>query len=183
MGTWTGWREQLLAAAGVTKSADNLTFLSDWHKYANTDCRDNPVDISLNISGASPCKLTSNPQHRARNYASPDQAAGQFAAQLNSGTYPHLLAALQSGSPYDPTGSDQVGHDLGVWGSAKFGAHYAAEVNAKIGSGSITAARAHHGWSDLQHSINHNMPTSLRNAERNTRVALRSLSKGRKVRL
>lgn len=44
------------------------------------------------------------------------------------------------------------------------------------------AAHAHHGWNDLRHSVNHNMPAALRAAQHSTRAALRSLGRGRKVR-
>lgn len=44
------------------------------------------------------------------------------------------------------------------------------------------APRAHHGWGDLRHSINHNMPAGLRAAQKSTAAALRELGHGRKVR-
>lgn len=44
------------------------------------------------------------------------------------------------------------------------------------------AAHAHHGWTDIRHSINHTMPAALRASQKSTRAALRSLGRGRKVR-
>lgn len=49
--------------------------------------------------------------------------------------------------------------------------------------GGITASRAHHGWADVRHSLNHVMPGALRASETRTRAALRSLSRARKVKL
>lgn len=45
-----------------------------------------------------------------------------------------------------------------------------------------TAAHTHHGWQDVRHSVNHNMPAALRAAKQSTDAALRSLGRGRKVR-
>jgi len=47
--------------------------------------------------------------------------------------------------------------------------------------GAIRAPRAHSGWADLQRSFNHHWHPALRNSERFTRAALRSLSKAHKV--
>jgi hypothetical protein len=183
MSVWAGWQHQLLNAAGVPTGGDNDAFMTDWHQHATTNCTNNPVDISRNISGASACKLTSNPNRRARNYASHDQAAGQFNAQLRSGSFPHLLAALESGSPYNPTGSDKVGADLIAWGSAKFAAAYGAEINAQIGGGVLRGPHALGGWKALRKSINKGMPEALGYSQHVTTRTLRSLAKARKVRL
>lgn len=44
------------------------------------------------------------------------------------------------------------------------------------------APRTHSGWQDLRNSVNHNFPAALRASEKSTAAALRSLSRGRKVR-
>jgi hypothetical protein len=49
--------------------------------------------------------------------------------------------------------------------------------------GGSTAPHAHHGWADLRHSINHNMPGALSRSQRNTKAALTELGRARKVRL
>jgi hypothetical protein len=49
--------------------------------------------------------------------------------------------------------------------------------------GGLSAPRAHHGWSDLQRTMNRKWPKALNASERLTRAALRSVSKARKVRL
>jgi hypothetical protein len=48
------------------------------------------------------------------------------------------------------------------------------------GSG-VKAARAHGGWADMQRSVNHHLPKSLRNSELLTRAALRSLHRAHRV--
>lgn len=182
MATWPGWQAQLLLAAGLPNSSNNVSFLTDWHNHANTNCGNNPVDISLNISGASPCKLTSNPNHRARNYANRDQAAGQFAAQIHSGSYPTLLAVLRDSNPYDLDRYPQVTANLDTWGSGKFADWYSTKLSNLVAGGNIAAPRAHNGWADLRRSANRKGPAALRDSDRLTNAALRSLSRVRKVR-
>lgn len=46
----------------------------------------------------------------------------------------------------------------------------------------VSTPHTHHGWSDLQHSFNRNMPKSLNGARKYQEAALRSLGRGRKVR-
>ena len=183
MGTWNGWQKQLLQVAGLPSGGDNDKFMGEWNAHATTDCANNPVDISLNISGASPCSLTSNPNKRARNYAGHDQAAGQFAAQLHSGDYPHLLAALNSGNPYNPNGSDKVSADLQTWGSGAFATRYTSDVNVVIGGGKGSYSDAFKGWGDLRRSVNKHMPAALAHSDKQSRAALRALAKARKVKL
>jgi len=55
--------------------------------------------------------------------------------------------------------------------------------HAPAPGGGSTAPHAHHGWSDLRHSINRNMPGALSRSQRNTRAALTELGQARKVRL
>lgn len=59
---------------------------------------------------------------------------------------------------------------------------YAGKVPGPPPTGGGTP-HTHKGWSDLQHSVNHNLPRSLSRAESHTRAALRSLGRGRKVRI
>lgn len=182
MATWSGWQQQLLRAAGLPTSANNVSFITAWNKHANTNCRNNPVDISLDISGASPCKLTANPQHRARNYSSHDQAAGQFASQLRSGPYPRLLAQLDDSDPYNTDKYPGVTGDLTQWGSEKFANWYSTQITNSLTGGGVTAPLAHKGWADLRRSANHRGPSELHDSDRLTTAALRALSHARKVR-
>lgn len=48
---------------------------------------------------------------------------------------------------------------------------------------SVNAPRAHKGWHELRRSMNTNWPHALRDSEKLTRAALRSLHRARKVRL
>ena len=44
-------------------------------------------------------------------------------------------------------------------------------------------AKLHKGFADLQHSVNRNLPKSLKAAERSVSAGLRSIARARKVRL
>ena len=98
-----------------------------------------------------------------------------------------LLAALNSGNPFQIGDRSQVVAVLNRWASPSFATWYAnANNDGTSGGGSgggSKSASAHHGWTDLRRSVNHNMPKALRTSESNTRAALRSLSHARKVRL
>lgn len=184
MSVWAGWQKQLLAVATLPDTQDNRDFLTDWHSHAETNCRNNPVDISRPISGSTRCKGLSLVGQFAQNYASHDQAAGQFRAQLRSGQYPHLLAALMTGHPYNVSDkvAVQVDQDLGHWGSVTFDNYYANQTFAS-GSGGIRAPHLLKGWHDLRRSTNQHMPKSLRRSQRNINQAMRALSRGRKVKM
>lgn len=186
MATWAGWQAQLLKAASVPDSPGNEAFLGDWHDSANSNCKNNPVDISRAATGATNChKLTAT--RTAKNYASHAQAATAFNRELRSGNFPHLLAALKSGDPYNASDPHNVIADLIVWGSVAFAFMLQQNYGPPSGGGGgggggSKSVRAHSGWADLRHSINHNMPRALNKSNRNVRAALRSLSHGRKVR-
>lgn len=184
MGVWSGWQADLLNRAGLPRTSFNLAFLSAWHTYDNTNCRDNPIDISRNVSGSSACAALPNGR-QARNYTSPAQAASAFNAQLKSGQYPHLLAALRSGQPYAVSNPAQVAQDLGKWGSGIFQQEYVNSVQTPppAPGSNVRAPRAHNGWRDLRKSVNRTMPHALNRAGTLTRQALRATSHGRKVKL
>ena len=184
MSVWSGWPADLLKRAGLPTTTSNLAFLSAWHTYDNTNCRNNPIDLSRNVAGSSPCGALPTGR-QARNYTSPAQAASAFNAQLKSGAYPHLLAALRSGQPYAVANPSLVAQDLGKWGSGIFQQEYMNSVATPppVPGSNVNAPRAHGGWRDLRRSVNRTMPHSLNQAGRLTRLALRATSHGRKVRL
>lgn len=59
--------------------------------------------------------------------------------------------------------------------------YQAPETSGGTGSGTVKAARAHKGWTDLQHSVNQGWPAALRRSSKLNRAALRSLARTRKV--
>lgn len=183
MGTWSGFQTDLLKAAGLGTSTMQQQFMFDWNTAASTDCENNPVDISRNVSGSTSCKRLT-PSRVARNYTSHASAATAFSGELKSGNFPHLLAALKESNPYaysDPSG---VEANLRTWGSPGQADYYAK--NATGGSTSSAgghAPRAHSGWASMQRSLNDHWRPTLNRSAKNIDAALRSLSHGRKVKL
>ena len=47
MPTWSGWVQDFLTAAGFPNTADNRKFLAEWAAHSNTDCGNNPIDLSI----------------------------------------------------------------------------------------------------------------------------------------
>lgn len=187
MATWAGWESELLNAAGFDTSAGNVQFLHDWGDHTNSACVNNPIDLSRVMRGSSDCHDLPG-SRTAQKYVSHAQAANAFAGQVASGDFPILLAAFKSGDAYTQSRLGAVMIDLDKWGSHSFVLWLEGQFGISPGGGglgtvSTAAPKAHNGWADLRHSVNHNMPAALRASQRNTRAALRSLSRARKVRL
>jgi len=187
MAAWSGWITDLLAAAKLPYTQGNQTWMGDWHNSADSNCKNNPVDISRGATGATNChKLTGT--RTAKNYRSHGSAQTAFNGQLRSGNFPHLLAALKSGDPYGVAKPADVITDLEKWGSLTFAFELTQNYGPPHGqppppSGNIKAPQVHTGWRDLQHSFNSHMRQELDQAHRTTNAALRTLQKARKVRL
>lgn len=187
MATWSGWQADLLNAASIHNTTGNRVFLSQWNANANSNCGNNPVDISRAVSGSSDCHTL--PGGRvAQKYGSHSSAANAFSDQLNLSNnpgFPHLARAFQSGNPLSDTAKVQTFlDDLTRWGSAEFVSYleYQLSISGSSG-GSIRAPHALSGWHAIQHSVNVNMREALRSSERQRIRALQSLSRARKVRI
>lgn len=185
MSSWAGWQSQLLSAANLPGTSSNSAFLSDWNNSANSNCQNNPVDISRSATGATDCRpLTTS--RTAKNYTSHAQAASTFAQQLQSGNFPHLFAALNSGTPYSVPSPHDVIADLILWGSASFAymlsQNYGPPSGGGDGSVNIHAPQVLRGWKDVRHSAQTVMPEALRSSDKAIRRALQQLARARKVR-
>ena len=180
MAVWPGWEDDLLGAAGLPTNAANRRFLDEWHSHANSNCPDNPVDISRREPGSTRCAALPSGRE-AQAYTSHASAANGFADELNLTDYPNLREALASGNPYGPAHRNGVGLDLQKWGSIRWQAAYLKET-APPPPG-IHAPHALHGWHDVQHSVNVRLPATLRQSNRHTVRALQALARARKVRL
>jgi hypothetical protein len=68
------------------------------------------------------------------------------------------------------------------------GAHHKGAIvfdyagDAPGSGGSVKSPHTHKGWHDLRHSVNVNMPHSIRKSQHSTHAALRALARARKVR-
>jgi len=180
---WTGWQSDLLDQANVPDSRLNRSFLTAWQKSQPTNCRRNPLFISHKEPGSTNCRKSTTVNLTAQNYDSLNAGKRAFAAQLHSGKYPHLLAALKSGDPYKLTGTDagDVGADLAAWGSERFAQQFVKRQTQP--SGTLDAPQAMKGWQSIRKAVNRGMPAALGNAEHVTAASLRTLHRARKVRL
>jgi hypothetical protein len=189
--TWPGWESDLLGAASLPDTAENRAFLGEWRKHAEApDCDLNPIDLTHTYHGdrtganvhSHNCKQTGTFGLAYQRYDDRVWARSAFAAQISSGDYPHLQAALASGNPYTATDYQGVNADLGKWQSFDFGFTYLNETSP-VGSSNVKAAHAHGGWRDLQRTVNHKMPAALHDSRRAVRAGMRSLHRAGKVRL
>jgi hypothetical protein len=98
--TWAGWEADLLTHAGIPNTANNRRFLDDWHSHAETNCKNNPIDLSVRSAGATNCHTLPAVTARAQNYSTTGNAVHAFDVQIHQNAYQHLLAALLTGNPY-----------------------------------------------------------------------------------
>lgn len=187
MAAWNGFPQELLKAAHLGTATYQVQFMFDWNTAAASNCTNNPVDISHQTSTSGNCtKLTQT--RTAQNYSTHGAAAAAFSSELHSGDFPHLLSALGSSDPYAYSDPASVEADLVKWGSAAMAAYYTKNATGGSSGGGGSGAggrapRAHQGWAALQHSLNDNWKPALNASERNIHAALRSLGRGRKVKL
>lgn len=183
MSTWSGWQSQLLNRAGFAVTPGNSDFLTDWGKAEASSCKANPVIISWPLKGSTRCKPLGIRSLYVQNYTSHAQGASAFDQQLRQDNYTHLIAAFHTGNPYNLTDTKAKGvyDDLLRWGAYTMARNYALATFDSAVPGA-NSPRAHGGWADLQRSVNRNMPAALAASRRNTRAALRSLSRARRVR-
>lgn len=187
MSTWSGWIIQFLSRANILNTPPNQTFMSEWASHSPGGCKNNPVILSTAVAGSTRCGDTVAGFGRTQNYGTHAEAAHAFSIQMHTAWVKPLLDALNSGNPFQIGDRSNVVGVLKRWGDEGFAAWYANAnddgTTGGGGGGGGKSARAHGGWNDLRHSINHNMPKALRTSQQHTTVALRALSKARKVRL
>lgn len=185
MSVWAGWQADLLSHSSVPNTADNRRFLTDWHAHAETNCHNNPIDLSARTAGASNCKQLPGLNVRAQNYSTTGNAVHAFAVQIESGTFSDLKAAMLTGNPYTADNTGLASEDLTAWGSQAFAKRYFSETANAPGRGggpvSVTAPRAHKGWNDIRQTANRHWPAALAYSDRHIRAALRSVGRARRV--
>lgn len=190
MSTWKGWEAQLVKTLGVGDTLQVGDLFTTWSKQVSQKCDNNPLAASRHATGSSNCRTLGNGKH-AQNYKDHASAIDATTAQLRDGDYPHLWAAIKSGSPYEASSPQAVADDLTKWGAAAAGAAYQIEVaQGSYGGGGgggggspPKAAHLHKGWADIRRSVNNKMPAALRNSQRSLHAGLRTVARARKVRL
>lgn len=181
MPTWTGWQTQFLRAAGVIVTPPNLHLLNAWANHAATNCARNPIDLSATRPGSSDCAALRNLTPKAQRYTSHASAAAAFHDELHDGFARPLLAAMNTGNPYDVDNSQEVANVFLAWGSDAMHDAYLKGIPAQTDSGSTSAPGVHKGWSDIRHSINKKAPASLTASHKQIAAALRLTAKARRL--
>ena len=185
MTTWSGWDRQFLNAAGILLTPPNLTFMAEWASNEGGSCKNNPVDLAHPITGSTRCGDTVTGFGRTQNYPSHTKAAQAFSYQINDAAMKALKVALDTGNPFQIGDRSAAVAALDSWGSPVFAKWYMnATTDGGTGTGGAPSTRAphtHSGYHDLQRTMQKNLPTALRKSSKLTNGALRSLSRGRKV--
>lgn len=181
MGGWAGYEHDLLKAANLPDTNATVIFVIDWNFHASSDCTNNPLDISHPHAGATPCKkLTAT--RTALSYPSPSAAESAFAAEILSGQFSSLVAAIRSGAPYDFQHPTAVVDDLKRWGSPQFAAYYAQTAGIPASPPpKLKAPQALGGWADLRRAVNRKLPDALHTSAKLRANALRELGRASKV--
>lgn len=97
------------------ETQENIKFLDEWHAYEGGAAAYNPLNTTLRMPGA-----TNYNSAGVQQYVSAAQGAEATVLTLENGYYPHVLAALKSGSPY--TYQDRAGlvANIKTWGTTSF---------------------------------------------------------------
>lgn len=185
MATWSGWEDQFLKVAGLPTTAANRRFLDQWANHVESNCGNNPIDLTHKLTGSTDCARLPAITPKAQHYTSHAQAAQAFLFEIDGTNVKQLRNALESGDPFSVNNTGIVSEQIDFWGSTTFARFYFNETASAPGRGGSTAAfhdsHALAGWADIRHSVNHNMPKALHDSQRLTRTALRRLGRARKV--
>lgn len=111
MATWQGWERDVLSALGVPVTQQNTSFLDSWANAEGGSASFNPMNTTQPATGS-----TNYNSVGVKNY--PDAATGTAATvkTLTNGYYPDIVAALQSGNPFNKI-TDALKSQLNTWGT------------------------------------------------------------------
>lgn len=182
---YTGWKPDLLSTDNFPETTGNLRFLTEWHANADSSCGLNPIDLTAKNTGSSNCKgaaLPYRPNAHYQTYSDRSWTRTAFYAQITSGDYPNLRAALRAGHPYKVADYGAVAQDIGMWGSSTFADVYLREMESGGPPPTLAAPQALRGWADMQRSINRHLPAALHDSARLRAHAQRQLARIGKVR-
>ena len=186
MPTWTGWENQFLNAANIIITPPNRTFMDEWASHAPGSCRNNPIDLTFQVQNSTRCGSTVGGFGRTQNYDTHAHAAQAFADQMRADWTQPLLAALNSGNPFQIDNKAPVVAVLNRWASPSFATWYKnANTDGTSGGGGSggggSNSHAHKAWADLTKSLDSRLHNRMSNSRRTRAAALRRLQHARKV--
>jgi hypothetical protein len=179
---WSGWQADLLSHAGIPNTTNNRRFLSDWHAHAETNCRNNPIDLSVTVGATRNCAPLPGLNVQAQRYTTTGNAVHAFTVQIHQARYSHLLAALRSGNPYTAASPGLIAADLAAWGSQTFAQRFFNQTVTNAGGAAGYAPTALPAWADLQRQVNHGLPVALRRLSGLNRATKNALAQRSRVR-
>ncbi len=182
MSVWNGWQADLLSHAGIPNTTNNRNFLSSWHSHAETNCHNNPIDLSVHSAGATNCHALPAVTAHAQNYSTTGNAVHAFDVQIHQNAYQHLLAALLTGNPYTASGTGLASQDLTKWGSQKFAQFFFNATAGAPGRGGGYKPTSTKAWGSVQRSVNRGLPTMLRRVGALNKATSTQLRRRRRVR-
>ncbi len=174
--TWPHWMLQLLSAAGLPTTTENVNWLRNWQEWEHTTCSRNPLNTYWPAPGSSRCHRLPNGKS-ARNYATRSSAADAFAQQLNLTDFPELRKALATGNPDGDPNVDALLLDLQKWGALNWQRHISEAQGVTIpdtGGGNPQGAVANvsGAWTNLHRVLSREGHATIVQLQRST-VALR----------
>lgn len=185
MSTWAGWVTDFLNIPALTNTPPNQTFMEQWSAHDATQCKNAPITLSTVVAGSSRCGNTVTPLGRTQQYNTRAHAVHAWSLQIELGVAKPIKDAINTGNPFQINDRAPVVAALKTWGSPSFADWYKnATSSGGTGTGGNPSTRAphtHSGYHDLQHVMEHHLPSALRQSGKLTDAALRSLSHGRTV--
>jgi|HubBroStandDraft_4_1064222.scaffolds.fasta_scaffold00006_160 hypothetical protein len=115
MAAWNGWETSVLGQLGYPETTANIEFLDAWQKYEGGTAAYNPLNTTWKMPGS-----TNYNSAGVQNYLSASQGTQATVRTLNDGYYPHVLAALKSGSPCEYANRSGLVADISTWGTTGF---------------------------------------------------------------
>ena len=140
MGTnaWTGWEEDVIGYLGVPNTVENKEFLDVWQQFEHSNAHNNPLNLTK------PTGVATINSAGVQSYSTAAQGALYTANNIkNSGYYPTIYAALQSGKPLDifvlhkgdPKKQLAIIAELRKWGSGTYADYLSQLTGGKAGQG------------------------------------------------
>ena len=135
---WTGWEEDVIGYLGVPNTKENIEFLDVWQQFEHSNAHNNPLNLTK------PTGIATINSAGVQSYSTAAQGALYTANNIkNSGYYPTIYAALQSGKPLDifvlhkgdPNKQLAIIKELRKWGSGTYADYLSQLTGGKVGQG------------------------------------------------
>jgi hypothetical protein len=107
----------LLRAAQLPLTPQNVQFIAHWLPLENTQALHNPMATELQLPGSTFFNYT-GPNQGVQNYPTYEQGLVATAKTLHNGYYPTIVAGLRSGNPWALHDQGAMRNELKIWSGA-----------------------------------------------------------------